>query len=484
MNKLIKNEFKKIFTKKTVYILFIIIIGIVVLNNVLNNLKPNANNNYLEQELSFYEERMKELDYTNEQDNSYYIELKTSYDQCKLLINYERNSWQYYIINNTSTINELLLRINQNTYGMNREQKELEDANQKLKEIIQKFDSDNWKDFVQSEIRDVKNEINFYEEQIENIKDKKTIEDINSSLELAKINKQALEWRIEKNIPYGNNFKSSKIEEYVRNFQTVNELKNKENKDNYEIQEYNMSLKQMNISKYYIENDIDIQNEYDGRYLLINLMDEYGIIIMVFGIIIAGTIVSNEYQRGTIKLLLTRPYSRNKILFSKYIVSILMLLIFIIVALIAQYIIGGIVSGFNVYNVPVVEFDLNTNSVIVMSILKYALLIIIFKLPIYILLSTLGFALSTLTMNSAISIAIPVLGGTIAAEMLNVFIERFKLLKYFVCANWDLSIYLFGGVGIAEGLNLYISLLICMIYLLIMLVTTFIVFKKRDIKNI
>ena len=29
---------------------------------------------------------------------------------------------------------------------------------------------------------------------------------------------------------------------------------------------------------------------------------------------IAGTIVSEEFNKGTIKLLLVRPYSRNKIL--------------------------------------------------------------------------------------------------------------------------------------------------------------------------
>ena len=52
--------------------------------------------------------------------------------------------------------------------------------------------------------------------------------------------------------------------------------------------------------------------------------------ILIFSVIVAGTIVSNEFQKGTIKLLLTRPYSRNKILLSKYIVSIISILIFII----------------------------------------------------------------------------------------------------------------------------------------------------------
>ena len=239
----------------------------------------------------------------------------------------------------------------------------------------------------------------------------------------------------------------------------------------------------MNISKYYIENNINIENEYDGRYILINLTQEYGMFILIFSVIVAGTIVSNEFQKGTIKLLLTRPYSRNKILLSKYIVSIISILIFIILFALLQYFVGGMVSGFNVFNIPVVEYDLGTNTIVIMSVFKYLVISILSRLPIYILTTTLAFALSTITMNSAVSIAIPILGNMVS-EVINLFIEKVKILKYFVTANWDLSVYLFGGQGLAEGLNFWLSLAICIIYLVIMITTTFIVFNKRDIKNV
>ena len=86
-------------------------------------------------------------------------------------------------------------------------------------------------------------------------------------------------------------------------------------------------------------------------------------------------------------------------------------------------------------------------------------------------------------MNSAVSIAIPILGNMVSG-LINIFMEKLKILKYFVTANWDLSVYLFGGQGLAEGLNWQMSLGICLIYLVIMIATTFIVFKKRDIKNV
>lgn len=483
MSKLIKNEFKKLFSKKLMLILFIIAIAFTILTNVLYNMEdPFDNKKYLEEELSYLEEELKTLNYKSQADNSYYIDLKTQYDLIKLSLNYDSESWQYNYIN-SSDIVYTLRNINENIYGINKDEQKLVEAQKEFDTIKTRLNSGDWKSFAKEQIEDKKEEIAFYEEQLKNITDKKTIEELNTTIETAKANKQALEWRLEKEIPYDNSFLSGKIEEYTNSFATVESLKDKENKTKEEEQDYNLALKQMNTSKYYIENNINIEKEYDGRYILINLTQEYGMFILIFSVIVAGTIVSNEFQKGTIKLLLTRPYSRNKILLSKYIVSIISIFIFIIMFALLQYLVGGIVSGFNAFNVPVVEYYIGTNSIVVMSVFKYLIIIILSNLPIYILTSTLAFALSTITMNSAVSIAVPILGNMVS-ELINLFIEKVKILKYFVTANWDLSLYLFGGKGLAEGLNFKLSLAICIIYLAIMIITVFIVFNKRDIKNV
>lgn len=483
MSKLIKNEFKKLFSKKLMLILFIIAVGFTILTNVIYNIDDPYNKEYLKEELSYLEEELKTLDYKSQADNSYYLDLKTEYDLIKLKLDYDTESWQYNFINNSDIVYSSLRDINENTYGINKDEQKLAEAQTKFKTIKTRLNSGDWKSFVQEQIEDTKEEIAFYEEQLKDITDKKVIEEINSTIEIEKVNKQALEWRLEKEIPYDNSFLSGKIEEYKNSFQSVQSLKDKENKTKEEKQEYELVLKQMNASKYYIENNINIENEYDGRYILINLTQEYGMFILIFSVIVAGTIISNEFQKGTIKLLLTRPYSRNKILLSKYIVSIISIFIFIIMFALSQYFVGGIVSGFSVFNTPVVEYDLATNSIVVMSVFKYLIIIVLSNLPIYILTSTLAFALSTLTMNSAVSIAIPILGNMVSG-LINIFMEKLKILKYFVTANWDLSVYLFGGQGLAEGLNFWTSFAICLIYLAIMIVTTFVVFNKRDIKNV
>ena len=484
MSKLIRNELKKLFSRKVLYILLVIAIGYTILNNALNNISyEKLANEYQKSELSYLEEDLRNLNYTTEEENSMYIDTKTQYDIIKLSLNYDINSWQYNYINRAEEISSNLRLINENTYGFNKDTKELKRAQEQYNSILEKLNNDDWKPFIQNELDNADAEIQGYEDTLKELKDKKLIEEINSYLEAAKVNKKALEWRLNKGIPYNSSFLSNKIDEYVTANQNINSLKNKENKTAEEQQVYDDSIRTVNTSEYYVENNINIKNEYDARYTLMHLDESYGIFIIVFGIIIAGTIVSNEFQKGTIKLLLTRPYSRNKILLSKYIVSMLCIIMFIIVFVIAQYIVGGIVFGFDTFNISAVEYDLSTNNIVVMSALKYSIYTILGVLPIYILISTLAFALGTITMNSGVSIAIPILGYSVSS-IINYYIQKIKWLKYFVTANWNLSVYQFGGRGLADGLNLWISLGICFVYLIIMIVISFAIFKKRDIKNV
>lgn len=485
MSKLIKNEIKKLFSRKVIYILLIIAIGYTILNNILNEKLDNEylDNEYLKSELSYLEEELKDLNYTTEEENSMYIDTKTQYDIIKLSLNYDINSWQYNYIHRAEEISSNLRKINENTYGLNKDEQELKRAQEQYNSILEKLNNDDWKPFIQNELDNADAEIQGYEETLKELKDKKLIEEINSYIEVAKINKKALEWRLNKGIPYNSSFLSNKIDGYVRANQNINSLKDKENKTSEEQQIYDDALKTANTCEYYVENNIDIKNEYDARYTLMHLNESYGIFIIVFGIIIAGTIISNEFQKGTIKLLLTRPYSRNKILLSKYIISMLCIIMFVIVFVIAQYVVGGIVFGFDIFNISAIEYDLNTNKIVVMSVLKYSIYTILGVLPTYILISTLAFALGTITMNSGVSIAIPILGYSVSS-IINYYIQKINWLKYFVTANWNLNVYQFGGKGLADRLNLWISIVICFIYLLIMIITSFIVFKKRDIKNV
>ena len=102
-----------------------------------------------------------------------------------------------------------------------------------------------------------------------------------------------------------------------------------------------------------------------------------------------------------------------------------------------------------------------------------------------ILLLTLAFALSTIFTNSALAITITLL-GYMSPSIINMLAIQYnvEIMKYFVTMNWDLSPYLFGGLASMEGMSLGFSIIVSIIYLLLMIIPTYIIFKKRNIKNI
>ena len=230
---------------------------------------------------------------------------------------------------------------------------------------------------------------------------------------------------------------------------------------------------------------MDIQNTNTLKGILENFYSQFGIFLIVVVVMIAGTIVSEEFNKGTIKLLLVKPYTRNKILLSKAITTFIMIIFIIVITLIMQILIGGIIFGFDSLSEPVVAYNFNTNTMEEMNIFTNLGVQTLTQLPMIVLLATLAFAISTIFTNSTLAITISLL-GFMSASIINQLAIGYDLqfMKYFVTMNWDLSMYLHGALPYMEGMNMTMSIIICVVYFLIMMIPTFMVFKKRNIKNI
>ena len=76
--------------------------------------------------------------------------------------------------------------------------------------------------------------------------------------------------------------------------------------------------------------------------------------IIITIVLIAGAIVSDEFNKGTIKLLLVRPFNRAKILLAKFITVLITVLFVMILTVILQFIVGGIFFGFESLSIPAV----------------------------------------------------------------------------------------------------------------------------------
>ena len=485
MIKLIGNEFKKIFKKKTIYILLFITLAYIILSNFIIKFNNNDFTYYYTGDIGYYESELKTLDPNNPGERPLYIEIKSQLEISKLINEYGGgNSWQAYIINtdlsgdiNTMVSYECTDEISENEY---KEAKEYYDT------AIQKFKDNDWKYFTNKDLDNVNKSLEEQHKLRESTKDAETLASINKTIANLEVEKQVNTWRLEKNISYEYSFLNNALTNYYSNKINLISYESKDlNKlDKDELQDYNYSLEQANLNKYYIDNMITLKSG-DNRDILINLFSNYELFILIIGIVIAASIVSEEFSRGTIKLLLVKPYNRCKILLSKFIVCISILVLATVFIAIAQLILGGLIQGFDSLNIPAIEYNFETNKVETMNIASYICLIGICKFPMYVLLITLGFTCSTLFTNTALAVSLPFL-GYIATPFINQIALRFKInqIIYFVTPNWDLTGYLFGRTPTFTGITMPFSIIVCAIYLIIMVALSLVIFKKRDIKNI
>ena len=483
MSKLIKNELIKIFSKKSMIVIGVIILVIIIGFNVLNKISKNMSNSYSaysEGYIQYLEEELSNLDPNKPSDINKYVETKSQKDVATLAINYKETSWQAEVIG--TFISPIIEEMNNFEY-IDKNEEALANSKAKYDEMCTALKNEDWKYFANNELESVNTQI---EDLNKLIAQDSENQDLQAQLKSLELQKEAVNLRLDKNINYGSdNYKSLALQNYrmyMGNYIQASQKKNITDEDKSEINGY---LENANLYKYDLYNDTEYQNTTTANFTFQNAIGSYIAIIVMVVVIVAGVSISEEFNKGTVKLLLVRPYSRTKILISKLIAVFITMLITTVAILMLQFIIGGIVYGFGTYMMNVVQFDFTTNSIITLNIFAYLGLVFICKLPIFILIGTLAFALSTLFLNSPLAVALPIL-GYMGSDMINMVAISYKWdwVKYFVTPNWDLSQYLFGGSPMFSGISIEFSITICAIYFVIMLVASIISFKKRNIKNV
>lgn len=483
MSKLIKNELIKIFSKKSMIVIGVIILVIIIGFNVLNKISQNMSNSYSaysESYIQYLDEELAELDPNKPSDINKYVETKSQKDLATLAKDYKETSWQAEVIG--TVISPIIEEMNNYEY-IDKNNEALTSSKAKYDEMLTALKNNDWKYFANKELDSLNTQI---EELNALIAQDSENDDLKTQLKSLELQKEVVNLRLDKNINYGSdNYKSIAVQNYrmyMGNYIQSSQGKNLTDDEKSEINGY---LEKANLYKYDLYNDTEYQNTATANYTFQNSIGTYIAIIVMIVVIVAGVSISEEFNKGTVKLLLVRPYSRTKILISKLIAVFITMLITTATILLLQFIIGGIVYGFGTYMMNVVQFDFTTNSIVTLNIFAYLGLIFICKLPIFILIGTLAFALSTLFLNSPLAVALPIL-GYMGSDVINMIAISYKWdwVKYFVTPNWDLSQYLFAGTPMFSGISIEFSITICAIYFVIMLVASIVSFKKRNIKNV
>lgn len=482
MISLIQNELKKIFKKKSLLITLLVTLAFIILTNVIYKLDfGNSYYDYIEEEISFYGEQLKTLD--PEKDKDMYAQYKTELEVYQLVKKYDEKSWQAKIIQ--SEMRSCISDINYFTY-QEKSDSGLKIAKAKYNEYIKRLDTNDWRYFAEEEVKEKNTEIDELKAMQEKTTNKLEIKELQNQIRGYEISRQIATWRLEKDIPYGNDYKNNCLNSYMVAMEDIRSYDFGETEKNYDSKkQYYKAQETAAINKYDIENGTTVGDTSSAKGILLSTFDEYEIFLIVMFMMTAGVIVSEEFSKGTIKLLLIKPYKRSTILASKFITSIIVAIIVIILVILMQFVVGGLIQGFDSFKNPTIIYDHTINNVKQINTIQYLAMEALGKAPMYILLMTLAFAFSTIFTNSALAITISLL-GYMGSSVINMLALNLKLnwIKYFVTPNWNLTEYFWGGIPTFEGITLPFSIAIIVIYMVIMLIPTFIIFQKKNIKNI
>ncbi len=216
-----------------------------------------------------------------------------------------------------------------------------------------------------------------------------------------------------------------------------------------------------------------------------------GFVIIIFCVVLAGSMIAGEHSNGTLKVLALRPFSRRKILSSKIRATLIFGFIYILFSALVLGIMGYFMYGFDltpivsVFNASVVF----AVSPIVMMLIYIALLML--KLAFYVLIACL---ISVVLRSNVWAVTISLLIYVISSVFSILFATTYWY-AYTPFASIDLFKF-FGGnfvtgsnqfaIALSTPLfynsNFVVSAVTVGVIMVLLITISHIVFKKREIR--
>jgi ABC-2 type transport system permease protein len=239
-----------------------------------------------------------------------------------------------------------------------------------------------------------------------------------------------------------------------------------EEKDYYE--------EQIAIAQYQLDHDLQPNNDQtvEGYF-------SYGMslisVVSIFAVIIGASIVSDEFSTGTIKMLLTRPVSRAKILTSKLLTVFLYGFTLIAASLALSLIVGMVLYDFS--SAPNLVYE--AGKVTEQSEFTYTLYLGLLRMGDFVMTILFGFMVGSVFRSPSLAIGLTFLLTFMGALILGL-LSRYEIAKYIWIAHTDLTQHE-TGYTLIDGITMPFSLTILAIYAVIFTAVSYVVFMKRDI---
>jgi ABC-2 type transport system permease protein len=248
--------------------------------------------------------------------------------------------------------------------------------------------------------------------------------------------------------------------------------------------------KQLQISlqqeQYYLNHNINPSEPGAPTFVRMFLENSIDLFIPLMVMVIASDLVSSEYSLGSIKLLLTRPVRRWKVLLSKYITLCLAISLIVCISGVLAYLLSGIVFGYKGWEAPILtgfsvtESGLNTSAVKLIATWQYLLMDFGLVWFVAIVVGTLSFMLSVLIRSTAAGMGV-MLASLISGAILSNMVSSWHSAKYLFMVNLRLTDYLKGTAPPIEGMTLSFSLIVLLVWWAAALFVAFFSFTTKDV---
>jgi ABC-2 type transport system permease protein len=195
----------------------------------------------------------------------------------------------------------------------------------------------------------------------------------------------------------------------------------------------------------------------------------YLIFLLNFVVVIfAGDIVSSEFTQGTIKMLLTRPAKRIKILHAKY-VTVLLSIVYVVTIHLLLSMFFGLIFFFPTF------LDIG-DGILSMVALRTA-----FGLIEMIVIASFTMMLSVISRSSLFSVSFSIF-FLMSIKLFLMVMSHYQVVqfKYLVFANANLSQYFYGD-PMFFGMTLNFSIMNILIHMVLFYLVSAFLFTKRDV---
>ncbi len=245
---------------------------------------------------------------------------------------------------------------------------------------------------------------------------------------------------------------------------------------NLPVDQLNRFKDQLAVEKYRLEHDIAPVSKQSVNGFIGSVPDMLSVITL-FTVIVAAGIVATEFSQGTIKMLLTRPVKRWKILTSK----LLTVGIFAIV-MSAILLLFGVIGGYIFFDtIPGTNLEVVNGNVVEVSFWGRLLLLIALSLVNVFVIGMLAFMIGSVFRSSSLAIGISIFLMFMGVNVTYMLSLRFEFAKYILFANTDLTPYVGNREPFMEGLTMPFSITVILVYLIIFLFISYWSFMKRDV---